>query len=410
MAALVRSTVSRRYARLLFTPAALCAALILLWITWHLRRQTNWLDLQIYRNAIEYWHHGHSLYAFQQPGTRNHLGFTYPPFAAAVLTPLVLVSQHQAELLFMGLNLLLCAALGSGFGVALARQFGLPRWPSAVLGTAVVLSLEPVRESLGFGQINIVMLVLVAGDMWLLSTGRRGGFAIGVAAAIKLTPILLIVALFAAGRGSAGRRALATCVGATGLAALLLPQSSWQYWTREVWRTSRVGQPNRITNQSWTGVIARLGDTRTPSHLLWLIGAVAAVMVMALIARRASGPWVIPRVLTVAAVASTFASPISWTHHYWWAVPAVATLLYRAANTRSPTVIACLVAVSAMFVVGPIKLEHAVHQWTWASAAAGDLYLYASVLTCVGLMARTRRPLAAPAVARAADVDSAELQ
>lgn len=385
-----RVDVPRRNPGLIVSASALCAAVALLWISWHLRRQTNWMDLQIYRNSIEYWMHGHGLYDFQQPGTRSHLGFTYPPFGAVVLAPLALVSQHQAELLFTGLNLLLCAACGSGFAVALARQFSWPRWPSAVLGTAMVLSLEPIRESLGFGQINIVLLALVAGDMWLLSTGRRGGVAIGLAAAIKLTPAVLILALFAARRGDAGRRALGACAGATGVAALLLPESSWQYWTREVWQTSRVGKPNRITNQSWTGVIARMADTTTPSRLLGLLGAVGAVVVALLLARRARGSWAVPRVLTIAAAAATMASPISWTHHYWWAVPAVAALLYRAVETRSPTVIALLLVVYAMFVVGPIRLEQAVHHHPLASAAAGGLYLYATILTCIGLFAARR--------------------
>lgn len=405
MAGVVPSSITRRYAGLVFTLASLGASVVLLWLSWHLRRQTHWLDLQIYRNAIEYWRNGHGLYQFQQPGTRNHLGFTYPPFGAIVLSPVTVVSRHQAELLFTGLNLLLCAACGSGFGVALARRFAWPQWPCAVLGTAMVLSLEPVRESLGFGQINIVILALVAGDMWLLATGRRGGVAIGVAAAIKLTPAVLILALFALGRRADGRRALAAGVGATALAALMMPRSSWQYWTHEVWRTSRVGQPNRITNQAWTGVIARLGNTVTPSHLLWALGAVAAVAGAVLLARRASGTWLVVRVLTVAAVASTFASPISWTHHFWWAVPAVAALLYRAADTRSPAVMACLGAVFTMFVFGPIRVERAVHQWPLASAAAGDLYLYASVLTCIGLMAGTRRALRTPPLALAADVE-----
>ncbi|MCW2601964.1 MAG: putative rane protein, partial [Pseudonocardiales bacterium] len=249
----------RIYQGALFTASAVGVSLGLLWMSWHLRRQTDWLDMRIYRNAINYWAHGHGLYTFQQPGTRNHLGFTYPPFGAMVLSPLAAMSLGQAELVFTVINVLLCVACGSGFGVALARRFGWPQWPSAMLGSAMVLSLEPVRESLGFGQINLVLLGLLAADMWLLSTGRRGGALIGLAAAIKLTPAVLILALFASGRRDAGRRALAASAGVTAVAAVVMPESSWQFWSREVWRTSRVGRPDRITNQSWTGDLARLG-------------------------------------------------------------------------------------------------------------------------------------------------------
>ncbi len=375
----------------LASAAALAAAAVLLWITWHLRRQTDFLDLRIYRNSIEYWRHGHSLYDFEQPGTKGRLGFTYPPFAAMVLAPLTVVSESRAEHLVLALNLAICAGIGSAAGIAFARRFAWPAGPAAALGTAMVLSLEPVRESLGFGQINIVLLALVSLDLGLLAIGRRAGIGIGLAAAIKLTPVVLILALLAAGRRSprfrqAGRRALATAGAATVLAAVALPASSWRYWTQEVWATGRVGRPDRITNQSWTGVLCRMLDEPAPSRLLWLAGAVGAVAATLMWAQRATGWWTPVRIVAVAAAAATFASPISWTHHYWWAALAVAALLYRAAATRSAWALVCFAAVLAMFVVGPIKAEQWVHHWEWASALASDLYLYATVLTVIGLV------------------------
>ncbi|MCW2601965.1 MAG: hypothetical protein JWN61_100, partial [Pseudonocardiales bacterium] len=172
---------------------------------------------------------------------------------------------------------------------------------------------------------------------------------------------------------------------------VVMPESSWQFWSREVWRTSRVGRPDRITNQSWTGDLARLGVDGTLSKALWLLGGAAVIAVALIFARRAEGWWPMVRILVVAAAASTFASPISWTHHYWWAVPAVAALLYRAVDTRSAAAIGCFATVFAMFALGPLKLAHMVHSSHWASAISGDLYLYASVLTCIGLCAPTRR-------------------
>lgn len=388
-----------------FTAGAFVCAALLLWISWHLRRQTDFLDLRIYRDAIRFRLHGHSLYAFQEPGTHNHLGFTYPPFAALVLMPLAVMGLGQAQALFAVLNVAICAACGTGFGLALARRFGWPGAPAAVLGTAMVLSLEPIRESIGFGQVNIVLLGLVSLDLWLLSTGRRGGTAIGIAAAIKLTPAVLILALFAARRRDAGRRALLAAASATAAAAAILPDSSWRYWSRELWQTSRVGQPKRITNQSWSGVLARWYDVASPPRLEWALGACAALVAALLVARRLSGWWASVRLLTIAGAASTVASPISWTHHYWWAVPAVAALAYRAVQTRSAVAVGAFAAVYALFVVGPIRMEQALHHRLWLGHAAADLYLYATLLACLALLpgslarVRTLRAVKGQAVA-----------
>jgi alpha-1,2-mannosyltransferase len=378
---------------------AAAAAMCMLWTSWRLRRQTDFLDLHIYRNAIGFWMDGHPLYDFAQPGTRNRLGFTYPPFAALFLAPLAWVSQTQAEMLMLALNVSVCAVCGAGFAAALARRVGWPPAPVAVAGAAAVLSLEPIRESLGFGQINVLLLGMVALDIWLMSTGRRGGVAIGIAAAIKLTPLVLVLALFAAGRRDDGRRALLAAAAATGLGVAVLPDASWRYWTSEVWQTSRVGEPRRITNQSWSGVVARALEEATPPRLACLAGAAREQQREGDGRRRATGPWALTRVLAAAGAASSFASPISWTHHYWWAVPALAALALRAAAARSPLAIAVAAAVYGAFVVGPIELEQALHGRAWLGHGASDLYLYAALVACAGLVRQPhlRRGRPAPA-------------
>jgi alpha-1,2-mannosyltransferase len=63
----------------------------------------------------------------------------------------------------------------------------------AALAFLAVLVFEPARDTLSFGQINLVLLVLVCSDLRGLTAGRRsGGVGIGLAAAIKLTPAVFI--------------------------------------------------------------------------------------------------------------------------------------------------------------------------------------------------------------------------
>jgi alpha-1,2-mannosyltransferase len=372
----------------IFTVGALALSVVVLWWSWHLQRQTDWLDLRIYRNAINYWRHGNQLYDFAQPGTRNHLGFTYPPFGAFILAPLAVAPLRVAEWGFTLINLTICCVAGSTFALSLARRLAVPAWPSAILGSALVLGMEPIRESLGFGQINIVLLALVLLDMWLLSTNRRGGgIAIGLATAIKLTPIVLIIALLANRRTAAARRAAITFAVASIVAALVAPSTSLRYWLHEVQQTSRVGHPARVSNQSWAGVVARFERTAEPSTAAWFAGAVLAVVVAIVFARKATGWWPVVRVLSVAGAAATMASPISWTHHFYWSIPAVAALIYHAAATRSKISIAAAITVYAMFATGPMRLGHMTRGWGhWTWVVSCDLYLYATLITCAVLI------------------------
>ena len=77
--------------------------------------------------------------------------------------------------------------------------------------------LAPVRDTLGTGQINLVLMLLVMADCLLPGTRWPRGMGIGIAAAVKLTPLIFAL-FFVTGRQW---RACAVAIGtfvATGLA------------------------------------------------------------------------------------------------------------------------------------------------------------------------------------------------
>jgi alpha-1,2-mannosyltransferase len=96
-----------------------------------------------------------------------------------------------------------------------------------VLVAAVPLALctEPVRQTLGFGQVNLWLFALVLLDLVVLGrTGSRwAGAGVGIATAIKLTPGLFIVYLLVTGQWRAARTATVTTAALTGGAFLLAP-------------------------------------------------------------------------------------------------------------------------------------------------------------------------------------------
>ncbi|WP_323183747.1 glycosyltransferase 87 family protein [Streptomyces prunicolor] len=326
----------------------------------------DWFDLRVYYGTVHTWlHHGGRIYDYQVPGTTY--GFTYPPFAAVSMAPMAYVGLGTAIVGALVLNL---AALGVVLRILAGpgwRRYGWFGWALVACGLALF---EPLRDTFSFGQVNILLLALVLGDGWLLSTGRGrwAGVGIGLAAAIKLTPALFIALLLLARRWKAAAVATAVALGATGLAALVVPDASKFYWTDALWDTTRVGRLDYVSNQSLQGVLARLGETGRP---LWATVVVLVLAVWAVRARRAIvvGDWTAAFALT--GLTACLISPITWVHHLVWLLPAFAVLV-RAGH---PRIAGALYAVMCTSVV-----------WLWFDDSSGiDGFLGSNTYTWVTL-------------------------
>ena len=326
----------------------------------------DWFDLRVYYGTVHTWlHHGGRIYDYRVPGTTY--GFTYPPFAAVSMAPMAYVGLGTAIIAALVLNLAALAVVlrilaGPGW-----RRYGWFGWALMACGLALF---EPLRDTFSFGQVNLLLLALVLGDSWLLSTGRgrRAGVGIGLAAAIKLTPALFIVLLLLGRRWKAAAVATAVALGATGLAALVVPDASRFYWTQAMWDTTRVGRLDYVSNQSLQGVLARLGETGRP---LWATVVLLVLCVWAVRARRAvaSDDWTAAFALT--GLTACLVSPITWVHHLVWLLPSFAVLV-RAGH---PRIAGALYAVMCTSVV-----------WLWFDDASGiDGFLGSNTYTWVTL-------------------------
>jgi alpha-1,2-mannosyltransferase len=291
----------------------------------------GFFDLRVYRGAVMWWLDGHSLYSFTLGDTAY--GFTYPPFAAVCMLPLAFVPTGAAEVLTTVASAAAVVAITFWLVAPLARRHGWTRWFAVALAVPPVFAMEPIRETLGYGQLNILILALVVADVIAL---RRGwvwaGAGIGLATALKLTPGLFIVFLFLAGRRRAAAAATGTLLGATLLAFVVNGAASWQYWTDTLWQTSRVGRLDKWSNQSLLGMLARLADPGAPDRRLWvvLVGVVLVLgMWRAVRAYRCGDDLV---AVTLTGLTACLVSPISWTHHFVWVVPAVVVLVDVAAG------------------------------------------------------------------------------
>ncbi len=363
-------------------------------------------DLDVYRLGGQLWQHGYALYAdgsmpFTQDGI--WLPFTYPPFAALLFTPLgaislpvggVLLSVASALcLLYVTVVFLRLLHVGNR-----SNRIALACWISAV-----AVWCNPFGMTLSFGQINLILLLLIVVDLFVL--GRRGagrvarectvlrGALVGLASAIKLTPLVFLGVFAAAGRWRAVWTGLATFIVAALIAAAWLPADSRTYWTDTVFHTGRIGVPEGPINQNLNGAWLRLLGAHNPvAPAAWVISALAVTVLAALALwqtrpARAFGTHPAPvddaDALLAACVVSFWGllvAPTTWAHHWVWALPAVLACLVIAGAATSPLTARLYGALGLIalpiFAIGPFQLMPAdVTTWAWWQQIVGNAYL-----------------------------------
>lgn len=301
------------------------AALLAIYSLWYSANEPE-MDFRVYRMGAQHVF-GSDLYSSQIEVLGRHLSFTYPPFAGLLFWPISHLSPFTGQILWNACNLVALTALIALSGAAARSRIpAAPDWRTAlVLLLPMALLLYPVRSDLALGQINIVLILMVVADLTTeLSWRGRSlphGALVGLAAAVKLTPLVFIPYLVACRQWRAAVNATVTFVLVTGALCAVSPSASWLYFTKDAFDVKRVGNSLSIGNQALHAAIVRAHFS--PSAVLFdLIEAVVfcAGMAIAAVAYRRSS-----RLLAVLVCAATglLLSPISWLHHYVWIVPAV---------------------------------------------------------------------------------------
>jgi alpha-1,2-mannosyltransferase len=278
------------------------------------------IDMQVYRAGAQALVTGHPLYS---QGVLGPMMFTYPPFAAIFFLPLAVIPYPILCGLWIAGNLVLLWQIVRRCTAAVGLP---PQLAMVFFGLAVWL--EPVRTSLALGQINLILLGLVVFDLCRRRPSKWAGIGVGLAAAIKLTPLIFVVYLLFARRWRQAGVAVATFAVTVVLGILFVPEAM-HYWIGGVFGdSSRVGPVLSWSDQSIHGMLARvLGEPASGPPWLLLGGAVglAGTAVAGAIDRRGD------RVLALGLVGMTAAavSPFSWEHHWVWFLPVVIALAAR---------------------------------------------------------------------------------
>jgi alpha-1,2-mannosyltransferase len=314
--------------------ALLFAAAVAAWVAVqanHPGKVLSWYDLNVYNDA--------GLITRQLPSIlytwelKDGVQFTYTPFAALLFAggsalPLVTLRWIMTVASLISIPLTVWLTLG-----AMNRR-GIARLGVTFAVGALSLWIEPVIKALFLGQIEPVLLLLVVWDLTRQDKRWWKGAGIGLAAGIKLIPLLFIPYLLLAGKIRQAVVATAAFAVTIVIGFAVLPGPSGSYWlTGYFVRPGRTGGVDSLVNQSLLGVMARQFSLQQAQGLwlpIALVVAVAGVTGGALL-NRAGKPvpgWVLVGITAV------LVSPISWDHHWVWIVPVLAMLAGMAMTAR----------------------------------------------------------------------------
>lgn len=299
---------------------ALAAAILLVYLLTQQYGPVMQGDLEIYRGAISYALSGQPLYdwVYDHPSVHG-LGFTYPPFAALVLAWLVPLDLVVAKAIWIVLTfavIVACLLLLVRTARATESMATQLAWTA---GLAIpVMFTDPFLHNLVVGQVSLFVVALALFDHQL--PRKWQGALIGMAAAIKLTPLVFVPYFLITKQWRQAVVSIATFVGASAIAFLVLPQASIAYWTVKLWQTDRVGRTDSTVSKSLLSMLTRLLGDGSATKIVWLVVA-AAVTVLALwqASRSYRQADYLGAALMVGSL-SVAVSPISWPHHQLWLV------------------------------------------------------------------------------------------
>jgi alpha-1,2-mannosyltransferase len=376
-ASTTRTPAERRLLQLLRTPSRVLLvtvpllALVMAGLVAHTGGRH--IDLEVYRFGVQAWLAGRDMYG-PLPETSGHIAlpFIYPPFAALLMAPLAVVPWVIAWVGLLGLSTV-------SLGVTL-YVFARRLWPSGGRGGALsvasvalplalavepgraidfdvplegrpALALEPVLQTIEFGQINLVLMALVALDCLTERPKWPRGMLIGIAAAIKLTPAAFVLYFLLRRDYRSAATAAISGVVATAIGFLVSPGPSWAFWSDPAGGVS--GSPF-FTNQTFEAVLVRAGLDGSLRTAVWLLLSAGLLVLAAPAIRRAPAPLAL---VTLAGVA-LLVSPTSWSHHWVWVAPALLVAAATAWAKRSPAWAAVTLAMAAVFVIAPHQHVH----------------------------------------------------
>lgn len=386
----------------------LLAAAAIGYLAWQLFGHIPYrIDIDIYQMGGQAWLDGRPLYTgevkFHTPIGLD-LPFTYPPLAAVMFVPFAWLHMPAASVaitlvtlvvLIVSTVVVLTALNVWASSKLLPGPAWLRRlWVAVMIVAPASMWLEPINSNFAFGQINAVLMTLVIADCFPRRTPWPRGLLLGLGIALKLTPAVFLLYFLLRRDNRAALTAVASFAVATLAGFALAWRDSWEYWTHTLHHTDRIGSASLNTDQNIAGALARLPIGESTASLLWVT---ASLLVLA------GTIWAMRRVLRAGepalavicvALFGLVVSPVSWSHHWVWMLPAVLVTGVLAWRRRNAALAMVTAAGLALMRWTPIDLlpKHREATAVWWRQLAGMSYVWwaVAVIVVAGLTVTTR--------------------
>lgn len=376
----------------------LVGAALTFWLpyTWPYR-----IDIDVYRLGGQAFLDGVDLYG-RLPDTEvgANLPFTYPPIAAAMFSffaimPLVAASTLLSILSVVGLGWVLALVLRDVMRRPLADALWL-----ALPVLALLSWLGPMRENIEFGQINILLMVLVLTDV-LAGRGKPWrGWLTGLAVAIKLTPAVFLVYFLLRRDWRSLIMTVVSFVVYTAIGFALRPADSVEYWTKALRDTDRIGNAGFPSNLSVNGFVHRLGFDGTAASIGWFVVSTAVGLAIMWVAWKLLQADQKAAAALVVGLIALFCSPVSWGHHWVWALPLLVVFAVWGAQGIAPRIAWLVLLVTGAYIFWALpqwwfpSSEGETPDWNILQQLVGSSYLVWAAISLVVLAVHWRsRPV-----------------
>lgn len=214
----------------------------------------------------------------------------YPPFFYLLMTPLTGLPYEASTWMWM--------AMSHAFLLG-AMWLCVGRHPEAsvtrlLVATLIVLTYQPIKETLFLGQTNLLMLALAAAAWWALRRDRPGlaGVMVALAVSNKIQFGLLIPLLWWMGyRNAAVRSALALAV-MTGMAWMWFGTEHFVQYARYVSVYSRdlaAWSMNMAPRALFYRLLGATAEGRLLAEALWLAGSALLLLLVAFVTGSVEG-------------------------------------------------------------------------------------------------------------------------
>lgn len=355
--------------------AALLAGVGLYWVGWLgvADASFNFIDLDYYRAALK-------VVVAQQP---LYDALPYPPVAVLAIAPLGGLSVVLGNQLWTAATQITAVVLGLVITWRATEARGeesADRWEmlfrGSVAGLLLMISM-PMFSQITNGQLTLFIVALSFLDVAGVAPKKARGMLVGIAGAIKLTPLIFIPYFLVTGQRRQAAVATASFGAATALGFAMFPSDSLFFWAH-LGKNDQFGDPARLDNLSIHAALMRWVPAIGQYALVWIgFALVIAAFAMVRARKHYLAGERMEAALTVGA-SSVVLAPIAWPHYHVW-VMLVALWLVTFASRRHQVVGIIIVVVYSMpfAILAP-----------WAS----DLAVVIPVL--IGLFGLPHRPVA----------------